>query len=183
MTESELKIQVLQRALDAAEKGYEENTQIAVLLEDKAQKSATITGVLLAAGLTFVKKETFGPLAARFSVPFVEAIVALTVALLLLTIALCVFVLWLRERPSLPVADVTHMALQMNLSSEGELDESAYVRFLNDCVDLWPRVLERQKGIIISKSKQMLWAHIALSVSFVLIGSLVILSMEATKRG
>jgi hypothetical protein len=102
MTASESKIQVVQRALDAAEKQYEENSKISMLLEDKAQKSATIAGVLLAAGLTFVKKETFGPLAARFSIPFVEAVVVLTVVLLLLTIALCVFVLWLRERPSLP---------------------------------------------------------------------------------
>jgi hypothetical protein len=44
-------------------------------------------------------------------------------------------------------------------------------------------VLERQDNINKSKSMELLCAHIALSVSFVLIGWLVILSMEAIQRG
>ncbi|HEY1754621.1 MAG TPA: hypothetical protein VGG72_04445 [Bryobacteraceae bacterium] len=169
--------------MDAAESQYEENSKIALLLEDKAQKSATIAGVLLAAGLTFVKKETFGPVAARFSIPFVEIVVVLTVVLLLLTIALCVFVLWVRERPASPVVGLKDMAVQINSVPENELDESAYARFLNDCFDLWPGVLNQQERINSSKSRELLFAHIALSISFVLIGWLLILSMEAIKRG
>jgi hypothetical protein len=71
----------------------------------------------------------------------------------------------------------------MNVMQASELDESAYVRFLNDCSELWPGKLDRQDQINISKSKELLCAHIALSISFLLIGWLVILSMEAIKRG
>lgn len=177
MTPGELKIKVFERALSAAEKQYEENSKIAGFLEDKAQKSATIAGALLAAGLTFIKKETFEPLAARFSTRFVEGLAFLTVALLLITIALCVFVLWLRERPSLPVNDLREMALETDGIPARELDHASYIRYLNDCFGLWPEVLKRQDQINQSKSDVLLWAHLTLSVGFVLIGWLVILSI------
>jgi len=49
---------MLSQALTAASDVYKENARIAALLDDKAQKTATIAGIFLAAAFAFLRRES-----------------------------------------------------------------------------------------------------------------------------
>jgi len=62
---------------------------------------------------------------------------------------------------------------------DGELDDAALARFLNNQSGLWQSILNDQQAINDIKARLLLLAQIALAYSFLLVGLLVILASEA----
>jgi hypothetical protein len=60
---AEKRFQLLSQALTAATDVYKENTRISALLDDKAQKTAGIAGIFLAAAFAFLRRESIQDLA------------------------------------------------------------------------------------------------------------------------
>jgi hypothetical protein len=161
------------------EKEYGENASISATLEDKAQQTATLAGVLLAADLGFTKSDTFAPLTARYSKGIAEFFVLSTVLVLLISIAISLAVLWPRDRPYFPGSKLHEMGEEMAALPDGELDDAALARFLNNQSGLWQSILNDQQAINDIKARLLLLAQIALAYSFLLVGLLVILASEA----
>jgi hypothetical protein len=182
MTPNEIRIRVQEDALDALGKEYEEHSAIANILEDKAQKTATISGVLLAAGLGFTKSETLIELEAGYSKFWADVIVVNTVVLLLIAIGCCLVVLWPRKRVVAPRWKLQSMVNSMAALPDAELDDGALARFLNDQSELWPDVLNKRMALNKEKADSLLFAQVALSLGFFLIALLVILAAEVVKH-
>ncbi len=89
------RLEVLQESVKWAETLYDAANKLSARLEDKAQQSATMAGLFLAAAFGFLKPDN-GALVGSHRL--VATLLTFTVVIFLLCLAACLSVTWLRPR-------------------------------------------------------------------------------------
>ncbi|MGZ4858296.1 MAG: hypothetical protein ACXV5R_09050 [Candidatus Angelobacter sp.] len=176
--EHDFRLEILKSLVEAGSERYKENIRINSLLEDKAQKTAGLAGVFLAAALAFIKIDTlsawpFNRL--RILIPLVVA-----VALLVCCIGFCLAVMWVRQMPGPPSFKALNQ-LKTDLWPITSGLESYEAGYWGDRSALWQNVVDEQSSLIGSKAKRVLFAQITLAAAmfavafllFALIGPII----------
>ena len=144
---------MLTQAMTASTEMYKENSRILALLDDKAQKTATLAGIFLAAAFAFLRKDTLKDLADAAGGP---GFGVLTVAITLLLG--CVFcgglVIWARKLQLPPNPNLILEACDILLG--GELSDESRENHIRDQTRAWNLALSVQDGIIDEKSQRLL---------------------------
>src|SRR5947208_2407107 len=94
----EIRAGMLQSVISAAVDAYKENARITAVLDDKAQKVAQNAGLFLAAGFALMKPGTDN--VSNYIGIVGLMTMACAVALLMMTIVLCLVANWLRRIPA-----------------------------------------------------------------------------------
>lgn len=176
--EHDFRLEILKSLVEAGSERYKENIRINSLLEDKAQKTAGLAGVFLAAALAFIKIDTlsawpFNRL--RILIPLVVA-----VALLVCCIGFCLAVMWVRQMPGPPTFEALNQ-LKTDLWPITSGLEPYETGYWGDRSTLWKNVVDEQSSLVGSKAKRVLFAQIALAAAmfavafllFALIGPII----------
>jgi hypothetical protein len=147
------RLSLLTVAMTASTEMYKENSRILGLLDDKAQKTATLAGIFLAAAFAFLRKDSLKDLAEMTGGP---GIGLLTVAMALLVG--CVFVaglvIWAREYQLPPNPNAVLELCDILLA--GELTDEDRENYIRDQTRSWNRALTVQDRVMEDKSQRLL---------------------------
>ena len=169
----EFRLEILNSLVEAGSEEYKENVRISSLLEDKAQKTAGLAGVFLAAALAFIKVDTlsvwpFNRLRVLFAL-------AAIIVLLVSCIGFCLAVMWLRAMPSRPTLESLNR-LKSDLWPIPLADLAAYEEgYWGDRCGLWQVVTKEQSRLIKSKAHRLLTAHVILALATLVVALLLLL--------
>jgi hypothetical protein len=152
--EHDFRLEILKSLVEAGSERYKENVRINSLLEDKAQKTAGLAGVFLAAALAFIKIDTLS------AWPFnrLRILIPLGVAVVLLVccIGFCLAVMWVRQIPGPPTFAALNQ-LKTDLWPIITGLEPYEARYWGDRSVLWQNVVDEQSSLIDSKAKRVLF--------------------------
>jgi hypothetical protein len=169
---------MLLQAMTASTEMYKENTRILALLDDKAQKTATLAGVFLAAAFAFLRKDALTDLITAVGG---RGIGFLTVAIGLFL--LCVFcggmVIWARKLQLPPDPNAILRTCDILLS---DLNEEVYENHIRDQTHSWNRALVVQDQIIMDKSQRLLASQCFLLGGIGMVVALLCLFIFAVKN-
>jgi hypothetical protein len=147
---------MLAQAMSASTDMYKENSRILALLDDKAQKTATLAGIFLAAAFAFLRKDALQDLRAitgGLGMFLLAAAIVLALA--------CVFtgglVLWARKLQLPPNPNKILDACDLFL--EAQADEAIRENHIRDQTKSWNRALQAQDSVIEDKSQKLLVAQ------------------------
>jgi len=168
----EFRLQILSSLVEAGSEEYKENVRINSLLEDKAQKTAGLAGIFLAAALAFIRVDTlsvwpFNRL--RILLPL-----ALVIVLLVGCIGFCLAVMWLRAIPGRPTFEsLNKLKSDLWPIALGDLD--AYEEgYWGDRSVLWQAVTTEQSTLIKSKAHRLLIAQVILALAMIFVALLLL---------
>jgi len=170
------RLEILKSLLHAGSEGYKENVRINSLLEDKAQKTAGLAGIFLAASLAFIKIDTlsvwpFNRL--RILIPL-----ALAIILLVCCIGFCLAVLWLRATPNAPGYESLNQ-LKSDLWPLSPLElQNHEERYWQDRVTLWQGAVNQQSSLIKSKAKRLFQGQVTLAAAMAAVAILLLALLE-----
>jgi hypothetical protein len=169
-----------QSLLQLGADNYKENTRIAGVLEDKAQKTGAIAGVFLAAGLAFVKPDlTLVQLGGKLGF----ALLTTSIFLLLVCISLCLGVMWVRSlQPQLLVFDVSEMLRHILALPASEITNEVKENFYRDQEKVWKSVLKEQLQKIGAKSQLLQAAQGILALAMLLVAIFLFLLLLRAYR-
>ena len=172
----EFRLQVLKDLCTVGSENYKENVRTIGLLEDKAQKTAALAGIFLAATLAFIKPEAFEKWPfnrLRVWIPLSAAVV-----LLIACIAFSVAVLWVRSIvESVPFSSVEKF--KVGLFGVGDAALHEYEQgYWEDTAAIWKQILTQQSPIITSKANRLLGAQITLALAMLSVAALLLLIIQ-----
>jgi hypothetical protein len=146
---------MLSQAMMASTDMYKENGRILALLEDKAQKTATLAGGFLAAAFAFLRRDTLRDLANSEGY-FGLVLLAIATGLLLLCVFMAGAVLWARTLRLPPdarkVAQYCNTLLGQSATSPTDEQRENHLR---DQIDGWNKTIRFQNVVIMNKSKRL----------------------------
>jgi hypothetical protein len=165
---------MLSQALAAAADVYKENTRISALLDDKAQKTAGLAGVFLAAAFAFLRKDSIESLR--------DAVGATGLVLLGVSLALflgCILagglVMWARKVRLPPDPNKILLVCDLLLGQPGGPDDEARENHIRDQIKSWNRANQTQDRVISDKSKTLLASQVLLLLGIMAIAALLIM--------
>lgn len=172
----EFRLQILKDLCAVGSENYKENVRTIGLLEDKAQKTAALAGIFLAATLAFIKPETFDKW--PFNRLRVWAPLSAAVVLLIVSIAFSVAVLWIRSMvETLPFSSVDRFRVELFGVEAAQLHQYEE-GYWGDTAAVWKQILTRQTPIITSKGNRLQWAQITLALAMLCVGALLLLIIQ-----
>jgi len=161
--------------LSYAADAYKEVVRVAALIEDKAQKTAAVAGVFLAAGLGFIKPENLvdsSPLGGSWILFFL----AVAIVGLIATILICLKVLWVREQAApMPLTQVKDMFVGVSVLSDAEITKDVQLHLRLELVKRWSRILDKQAKMNRSKAVGVILAQTVLAISICLVAVVLVL--------
>lgn len=161
------KMELLKRLVDVGEVSYKENARIASVLDDKAQRTSTISGVFLAAGFAALKPETL----AKLSGPVMLSLLSMVVALLMLSVGACLVALWARRNPPpLSVADISSIAGDILALPEDRITPEVQTRVYLDQGRIWSACVAEQDKVNATKARLLKVAQVALALAILTAG-------------
>jgi hypothetical protein len=170
--ERDFRIEVLKSLWEQGAERYKENIRINSLLEDKAQKTAGMAGVFLAAALAFIKVDTLSQW--PFNRLSILIILAIAIALLVSSIGFCLAVLWVRAITGPPTFEALNQ-LKVNLwavASGLDLYEEGY---WGDRAQLWQNVVDEQIPLIRSKAARLFLGQATLACAMFIAALLLLM--------
>jgi hypothetical protein len=166
--------------LSYAADGYKEAVRVAALIEDKAQKTAALAGVFLAAGLGFIKPENLvesSPLGGSWILFFL----AVAIVGLIVTILTCLTVLWVREQAApIPLTEMKEMFSDVNSLEDAGLTAEARLGLRVEIVKRWNNILEKQAKTNRSKALGVIAAQTVLTISISLVALALVIVLFGT---
>lgn len=172
---SEIKNEIMQFAYDCSAREHEELSDTWKLLDTKAQATAAIAGVFVAAAFAFVRNTSLnvGPTEKWL----------LSLALLFLTASILCAVLAMVVRPiSMPLsgADAAKSVGDVLRQSESELPERQ-TNLIADAVTQWAGVNDEIRNALVSKGKRVEQSQAALVAATLIVTSLTIVAIHFGK--
>jgi len=149
---------MLSQALTAASDVYKENARISALLDDKAQKTATIAGIFLAAAFAFLRRESVQDLKMAGGLGGMLLFGA-SLAFFLLCIVASGLVLWVRKLRLPPDPNRILTVCDLLLHDPAGPSDDARENHMRDQTRSWNRANETQDQVISDKSKKLLAAQ------------------------
>ena len=161
--------ELLRSMVSHAADSYKEVVRVAGVLEDKAQKTATVAGAFLAAGLAFVKQENLtgnSPIGSFWTLlPLTLAIVGLIVA-----VGICLRVLWIREQAApIDLGLMKEIAVSINAFPDAQLTDEVQDRCRIEVTNQWKSIVERQQAVNLKKATEVRNAQGWLAGSIVMV--------------
>jgi hypothetical protein len=153
---TEQRFALLTVAMTASTEMYKENSRILALLDDKAQKTATLAGIFLAAAFAFLRKDTLKDLSDAVGGPGI-GLLTVAVALLLGCVFAGGLVLWAREYQLPPNPNAILELCDVLLA--GELTDEDRENYIRDQTRSWNRALSVQDRVIDDKSQRLLFSQ------------------------
>jgi hypothetical protein len=165
---------MLSQASTSASDVYKENSRILALLDDKAQKTAGVAGVFLAAAFAFLRRESVEDLKALAG-PSGLILLGASIAFFMACIICSGFVMWTR-RLQLPPdpAKILDACNYLLTDSNGPSDE-ARENHVRDQINSWNRANQVQYEAISDKSKKLLVTQVLLTLAIMAIAILLCL--------
>jgi hypothetical protein len=162
----------LRAVVEAGAEGFKENIRINSLLEDKAQKTAGLAGIFLAAALAFIKVENL------MNWPFnrYRVLIPLVISIVLLVccIGFCLAVMWVRSMPGYPSLAALEK-FRFDLSQLEDTELADYEEgYWHDRAALWGSVLGKQFILIASKAARLRKAQVCLATAMSSVGLLLL---------
>ncbi|HTD22056.1 MAG TPA: hypothetical protein VK738_05350 [Terriglobales bacterium] len=172
----QFQLEMLKSLVEVGVDSYKENVRINSLLEDKAQKTAGLAGVFLAAALAFMKVDTlsvwpFNRL--RILIPL-----SLAIVLLVCCVGFCLAVMWVRRLPGLPLFSSLNKLKTDLWTIESTALEAYEQGYWGDRAMLWQQVVTAQSPVITSKARWLLIAQIALASAMFVVAILLLFLIE-----
>jgi hypothetical protein len=159
--------------------GYKETVRVAALIEDKAQKTAGLAGIFLAAGLGFIKPENLvesSPLGGSWILFSLAAAIVGLIA----TILVCLKVLWVREQAApIPLAEMKDMFSDVN-SLENTLTPETQLGLRVEILKRWNNILDKQAETNRSKALGVIAAQTVLTISISLVALALVIVLFGT---
>jgi len=182
VTAQEYREDILKMMQSHAADSYKETVRVSALIEDKAQKTAALAGVFLAAGLGFIKPENLKP-DSSFGSFWVLFPLTLAVVCLIITVVLCLRALWIREQAApIQMVLMKKMVLRIGALPDPALTDELQDRSRIQVTNWWVDILDRQERTSRKKAWHVRCAQgwltvsiflVAISLLIVLIGSVV----------
>jgi hypothetical protein len=170
---------MLSSALSASVDMFKENARVITIIEDKAQKAATLAGIFLAAAFAFLRKE---PLQDLFGLEEWIGVIMLSVAIALMLgcVLVCAYTLYARRMLTPPAAaDILRKTeLRLRAEPERQTDEMRE-NHIREQANAWHDALIAQESAIAIKSKLLMWTQGLLVVGISVVAALLILSAFA----
>lgn len=168
--ERDFRLEILKSLVECGSERYKENIRVNSLLEDKAQKTAGLAGVFLAAALAFIKVDTlsvwpFNRL--RILIPLAAA-----VALLVCCIGFCLAVMWVRAIAGPPTFQALDQ-LKTDLWTINTGLEPYEEGYWGERAALWQNVVDDQSALINSKAKRLLIGQLTLASAMLAVALLL----------
>ena len=180
MATAEQRLARLTQALTAATDQYKENARILTILEDKAQKTAGIAGIFLAAAFAFLRRESVADLknagGAGAMILFGAAL-----ALFLTSIVVGGITVWARRLQLPPDPNKILNIADLLLAGGGPTDD-ARENHVRDQARSWNRASQVQDQIIAGKSKKLLAAQWLLLFGIIASASLLALLVFSSNQ-
>jgi hypothetical protein len=171
---AEDRLAILTQAMTASTEMYKENSRILALLDDKAQKTATIAGIFLAAAFAFLRKDALQDLSDAAHGP-AFGLLTIAVGLFLGCVVAAGLVIWARKLQLPPnpnaILDVCNVLLADGLTDD------ARENHIRDQARSWNRALAVQDKIIDDKSQRLLISQWLLILGIVTVVALLGLAM------
>ena len=145
---------MLSQALTAASDVYKENARISALLDDKAQKTATIAGIFLAAAFAFLRRESVQDL--KMAGGFAGMLLfGASLALFLASIVASGLVLWVRKLKLPPDPEKILGACNALLKDANGPTDTARENHIRDQTVSWNHANQTQDQVISDKSERL----------------------------
>ena len=149
---------------------FKENTRISALLDDKAQKTAGVAGLFLAAAFGFAKKDNLTDLSQLLGRSGV-GLLAGVVFLFLCCIFASLTVMWARSGLGPPAPKNLFEITQLLLNLENGTSEERQQNHLRDQIRAWLAVLSGQELMNQGKARSLKGAQ------WILAGAMILLSI------
>lgn len=170
---------MLSDALSASVDMFKENARVIALVEDKAQKGATLAGIFLAAAFAFLRKAELQDL---FALEEWVGLIMLSavIALMLACVLVCAYTLYARRMLTPPdSAEILRRAeLRLRAEPERQTDEMRE-NHIREQAKAWHNTLAAQESAIAIKSKLLVWTQGLLVLGISMLSALLILSVFA----
>lgn len=158
--EHDFRLEVQKSLLDQGVERYKENIRINSVLEDKAQKTAGMAGVFLAAALAFIKIDTLSQW--PFNRLRILVALAIMIALLVGSIGFCLAVLWVRAIAGPPTFEALNK-LKVDLWTVTSGLEPYEEGYWGDRAQLWQNIVNEQILLIKSKASRLFFGQATLA--------------------
>jgi len=159
---------------------YKEVVRVASLLEDKAQKTAALAGVFLAAGFGFIKQENLrvdSPLGGSSTL----CLLAVALLLLVATVLVCLWVLWIRRQAApIPMSEFREYVLELTSLQDAETTEDRQNRSRMDLASQWTAILDQQTATNLKKALRVRAAQCLLTLAILAIATSLLLVLLKT---
>jgi hypothetical protein len=163
-----VKTELLKRLVDVGEVSYRENARIASVLDDKAQRTSTISGVFLAAGFAALKPETL----ATLSGPVMLTLLSMVVALLMVSVGASLVAMWVRRNPPpLSIADISSIARDVLALPEDRITPEVETRVYLDQGRIWSVCVADQDKVNAAKAQLLKFAQVSLALAILTAGT------------
>lgn len=166
----EFRLAIVQALVEVASENYKENSRIAGVLDDKAQKTGALAGVFLAGSFAFIKTENFGQTAPlnRLAGLWGLLFLAVCIGLLLVTTILSLRTMWIRAVPApMSLAIMEKMSLDLLEASDEDLDNATQENFFRDQSRVWSVALQKQHAANANKAKYLRASQLTLAVAII----------------
>jgi hypothetical protein len=165
------RLEVLQESVKWAETLYDAANKLSARLEDKAQQSATMAGLFLAAAFGFLKPDN-GALVGSHRL--VATLLTFTVVIFLLCLAACLSVTWLRPAP-MPLNLQVLRTLNEDLLQfpEDKMTEAMKENYLRDRLSVWAGILDNRAAVNRDKAFRLKIAQALLAIGMLTVGILL----------
>ena len=161
----------LKFAFDRVTSEYTELSDVWKQVDTKAQATATIAGIFMAAAFAFVRNAAFQLTSTE------KVLLSALLVLLLASISVAVRAMLIREVPMPPEPEaVAKMVEELLTQPETEYEER-HASLLADTVNAWIPVNRELRSTVTSKASGVAWAQGALLLAALVMAALIILTV------
>ncbi len=175
----DVRVALLSQALTAATEVYKENSRISALLDDKAQKTAGVAGVFLAAAFAFLRKDSLEDLRTATGATGM-VLLAAGLALFLGCIIVSGLVMWVRKIKLHPDPNKILKTCNALLADAAGPTDQQRENHVRDQIESWNRANETQDLVIADKSDKLLVAQTFLILGIIAVAVLLGLTVFST---
>lgn len=157
------KLQILNDLLTTAERSFEAAVKHAAIVDDKAQKTSALAGVLV--GLGFIRPESLALLQQHFG-SLSLVLVYVILILLVVSIVLCLRAMWLRKVPLGGLSVTAHeQSARLIMSFGDEIDDELMAAYCENQLEVWKRAIEERHEANVQKTSLVHQAQRVLALS------------------
>jgi hypothetical protein len=167
------RVEMLRDVLTSSVDTFKENTRISALLDDKAQKTAGVAGLFLAAAFGFAKKDNLADLSQLLGRSGI-GLLAGVVFLFLCSIFASLTVMWARAGLGPPAPKNLFEITQLLLKIENGTSEERQENHLRDQIRAWLSVLSTQESVNQSKARRLKTGQWVLAAAMVFLSIIIV---------
>ena len=162
---------------------FKENSRVLALIEDKAQKAATIAGIFLAAAFSFLRKDSLQDLY-RFVGSTGLVMLSAVILLMLGSVLLSAYTLRARQMltPPSPKEILRKVDLRLSTGPDGPTDVSRENN-LREQARAWNEAVKAQEQALTEKSTLLVWTQGFLVAGISTVASMLFISVFAYRVG